>query len=87
MNGQERQRAARGLHTQATDDSNLSVQVGEDAYFIRDNAMGVADGVGGWDRMRLRGTFPHFFISYRGLSYLQVHRRRHRHQAGSLPDG
>ncbi|PPQ73035.1 hypothetical protein CVT24_001415 [Panaeolus cyanescens] len=26
----------------------LSVQVGEDAYFIRDNAMGIADGVGGW---------------------------------------
>jgi hypothetical protein len=57
MNSQERQRAARGLHTQASDDSNLSVQVGEDAYFIRDNAMGVADGVGGWDRMRLRGAF------------------------------
>ncbi|KIM37457.1 hypothetical protein M413DRAFT_13389 [Hebeloma cylindrosporum] len=28
----------------------LSVQVGEDAYFVRDNAMGVADGVGGWSR-------------------------------------
>ena len=26
----------------------LSVQVGEDAYFIRDNALGIADGVGGW---------------------------------------
>ena len=30
--------------------SNLSVQVGEDAYFVRDNAMGIADGVGGWSR-------------------------------------
>lgn len=28
----------------------LSVQVGEDAYFMRENAMGVADGVGGWAR-------------------------------------
>lgn len=26
----------------------LSVQVGEDAYFIRGNALGIADGVGGW---------------------------------------
>jgi hypothetical protein len=32
------------------DDLSLAVQVGEDAYFIRDNAMGVADGVGGWAR-------------------------------------
>ena len=30
--------------------SHLSVQVGEDAYFVRDNAMGIADGVGGWAR-------------------------------------
>lgn len=28
----------------------LSVQVGEDAYFLLDHAMGVADGVGGWAR-------------------------------------
>lgn len=28
--------------------TSLSVQVGEDAYFIRDNALGIADGVGGW---------------------------------------
>ncbi|KAF8645386.1 hypothetical protein AX16_007888 [Volvariella volvacea WC 439] len=34
------------------DDMDLSVQVGEDAYFIRDNAMGVADGVGGWARCK-----------------------------------
>jgi serine/threonine protein phosphatase PrpC len=32
------------------DDSSLAVSIGEDAYFIRDNAMGVADGVGGWAR-------------------------------------
>ncbi|EMD35826.1 hypothetical protein CERSUDRAFT_156565 [Gelatoporia subvermispora B] len=29
-----------------------AVQVGEDAYFVRDNAMGVADGVGGWASSR-----------------------------------
>ncbi|KAH9485092.1 hypothetical protein JR316_0001999 [Psilocybe cubensis] len=28
----------------------LSVQVGEDSYFVCDNAMGIADGVGGWSR-------------------------------------
>lgn len=33
-------------------DAPLAVQVGEDAYFIRDNAMGVADGVGGWARVK-----------------------------------
>lgn len=32
-----------------------AVQVGEDAYFVRDNAMGVADGVGGWSKMRRQG--------------------------------
>lgn len=39
------------------DDQHLSVQVGEDAYFIRDNAMGVADGVGGWARSRHAGKW------------------------------
>ncbi|KAG0742059.1 hypothetical protein G6F57_006539 [Rhizopus arrhizus] len=29
-------------------DHYLSTQVGEDAYFIRSDALGVADGVGGW---------------------------------------
>ncbi|KAI0300065.1 phosphatase 2C-like domain-containing protein [Multifurca ochricompacta] len=33
-----------------TDGLDLAVQVGEDAYFVRDNAMGIADGVGGWSR-------------------------------------
>lgn len=40
---------ARGLQQE---DLSLAVQVGEDAYFIRENAMGVADGVGGWSRTR-----------------------------------
>ncbi|KAK1223168.1 hypothetical protein PQX77_013961 [Marasmius sp. AFHP31] len=30
---------------------SLSVSVGEDAYFIREDAIGVADGVGGWSRL------------------------------------
>lgn len=38
-----------------TEDLSLAVQVGEDAFFIRENAMGVADGVGGWSRSR--GTY------------------------------
>lgn len=41
---------SRPTHTQyeSSDDLGLAVQIGEDAYFVRDNAMGVADGVGGW---------------------------------------
>ncbi|KAJ3577025.1 hypothetical protein NP233_g37 [Leucocoprinus birnbaumii] len=34
----------------STEDITLAVQIGEDAYFVRDNAMGVADGVGGWSK-------------------------------------
>ncbi|QRV95729.1 protein phosphatase 2C [Ceratobasidium sp. AG-Ba] len=30
------------------EDLGLSVQVGEDSYFVRPDALGVADGVGGW---------------------------------------
>ncbi|KAJ7623759.1 phosphatase 2C-like domain-containing protein [Roridomyces roridus] len=41
----------RSLHLQATD-APLAVQVGEDAYFVRENAMGVADGVGGWAKVK-----------------------------------
>ncbi|KAF9267480.1 hypothetical protein L218DRAFT_894840 [Marasmius fiardii PR-910] len=37
----------RHMHT----DSPLSVGVGEDAYFIREDAIGVADGVGGWSKI------------------------------------
>lgn len=39
-------------HRKLGDGLDLAVQVGEDAYFVRDNAMGVADGVGGWSRTR-----------------------------------
>ncbi|KAJ7483230.1 hypothetical protein FB451DRAFT_952196, partial [Mycena latifolia] len=41
------------VHTQAQmTDVLLAVQVGEDAYFIRENAVGVADEVGGWARVK-----------------------------------
>ncbi|TRM57385.1 hypothetical protein BD626DRAFT_212705 [Schizophyllum amplum] len=44
----------RDTYLRATEEphTELSVQVGEDAYFLRDNAMGVADGVGGWARVK-----------------------------------
>ncbi|KAJ7147598.1 hypothetical protein C8R43DRAFT_1108260 [Mycena crocata] len=50
-------RGVRGLvgatqQGQERTDAPLAVQVGEDAYFVRDNAMGVADGVGGWARVK-----------------------------------
>lgn len=40
-------------NSKLTEGLDLAVQVGEDAYFVRDNAMGVADGVGGWSRTRM----------------------------------
>ncbi|KAF7317044.1 Protein phosphatase [Mycena chlorophos] len=42
---------SRSIHSQTTD-APLAVQVGEDAYFVHENAMGVADGVGGWARVK-----------------------------------
>ena len=33
----------------ALGDMDMAQQVGEDAYFLREDAMGVADGVGGWN--------------------------------------
>jgi hypothetical protein len=39
------------------EDLSFAVQVGEDAYFIQENAMGVADGVGGWSRAKTPGMF------------------------------
>ncbi|KAF8530165.1 phosphatase 2C-like domain-containing protein [Hysterangium stoloniferum] len=37
-------------HTSLTDGLDLATQVGEDAYFIRPDSLGVSDGVGGWSR-------------------------------------
>jgi hypothetical protein len=54
----------RSHHLKFGDGLDLAVQVGEDAYFVRDNAMGVADGVGGWCRTRKSGlNFSHFGLS------------------------
>jgi hypothetical protein len=51
----------RSHHLKLGEGLDLAVQVGEDAYFVRDNAMGVADGVGGWCRTRTSGlNFSHF---------------------------
>jgi hypothetical protein len=44
------------LISRSSEDLNLAVQVGEDAYFVRgNNAMGVADGVGGWSKVKNSG--------------------------------
>ena len=49
---------------------DLAVQVGEDAYFVRDNAMGVADGVGGWSRTRmLSESFSYWWCIYPGSRF------------------
>ncbi len=49
-------RPAKLFHLESsTSSGDSSVQVGEDAYFVRDNAMGVADGVGGWSKVRHSG--------------------------------
>jgi hypothetical protein len=58
------------LRFQNEEDMGLAVQVGEDAYFIRDNAMGVADGVGGWAKSKLRGMkVPEKSVHYLPLRY------------------
>ncbi|KIK98394.1 hypothetical protein PAXRUDRAFT_134278 [Paxillus rubicundulus Ve08.2h10] len=44
--------SGRPFQTTPTEDLSLAVQVGEDAYFVHENAMGVADGVGGWSRTK-----------------------------------
>lgn len=48
----------------------LSVQVGEDAYFVRHNSLGVADGVGGWAGRK--GADPGLFAAR------LMHREQHR---------
>jgi hypothetical protein len=39
---------------------------GEDTYFIREKAMGVADGVGGWAGMKHPGAPLLFFFFFKG---------------------
>ncbi|GJE94022.1 hypothetical protein PsYK624_101900 [Phanerochaete sordida] len=73
-------RAGRGGHmnkpftsTSASHDGSTAVQVGEDAYFIRENAMGIADGVGGWARAkgkaRSEGPSPSALFAHRLMNY------------------
>ncbi|KAL5638838.1 hypothetical protein ACGC1H_003255 [Rhizoctonia solani] len=38
----------------------MAVQVGEDSYFVRPDALGVADGVGGWAHHHLRADSARF---------------------------
>ena len=59
-------------HRKLGDGLDLAVQVGEDAYFVRDNAMGVADGVGGWSRTRT--SVVYFFLLL--LTHAQFQNRR-----------
>ncbi|TFK71397.1 hypothetical protein BDN72DRAFT_837606 [Pluteus cervinus] len=69
-----RDAAASLINPRAAEDANLAVQVGEDAYFIRDNAMGVADGVGGWAKSKhndlsLTSQSPSAMFSKRLMHY------------------
>ncbi|KAF8193812.1 hypothetical protein BJ912DRAFT_901653 [Pholiota molesta] len=52
----------RGFHSRAAPPvphTHRSVQVGEDAYFVMQNAMGIADGVGGWARVAPQAAPQH----------------------------
>ncbi|CUA74334.1 Protein phosphatase PTC7 homolog fig [Rhizoctonia solani] len=42
------------------EDLEMAVQVGEDSYFVREDALGVADGVGGWAHHHLRADSARF---------------------------
>jgi hypothetical protein len=85
-------RQRRSLHTtSAYDDAHLAVGVGEDAYFIRNNAMGVADGVGGWAKGKHAGKLKCYVHLYYGcLAAMQVHLpqdgHRHLHPVPSSPN-
>jgi hypothetical protein len=56
------------LRPKHRENPNLAVQVGEDAYFVRDDAMGVADGVGGWSKVKSYGTLHTLLSSCPGLT-------------------
>jgi len=76
----------RSLHTAAAhDDAHLAVGVGEDAYFIRNNAMGVADGVGGWSKGKHAGMSFSLQPSTRCL-VPQCDHPRLQHQVPCLPN-
>ncbi|KAH0580280.1 hypothetical protein H2248_001794 [Termitomyces sp. 'cryptogamus'] len=52
-----------------SDPLHLAVQVGEDAYFIRGNALGVADGVGGWSKLTQQQPSPSALFARRLMHY------------------
>ncbi|KAJ3480079.1 hypothetical protein NLI96_g8609 [Meripilus lineatus] len=62
-----------GAQILSQDSRGSAVLVGEDAYFVRDNAMGVADGVGGWSKVnknaRVDGNSPSALFAQRLMSY------------------
>ena len=64
------------LRNSSNEEVNLAVQVGEDAYFITDNAMGVADGVGGWRNRSGTSQFVRLCIVIYLTHRLQVYQRR-----------
>ncbi|KAI0050115.1 hypothetical protein FA95DRAFT_1587898 [Auriscalpium vulgare] len=73
--------AAWGVPSRDVEGLDLAVQVGEDAYFVRDNAMGVADGVGGWSKGTPSGTPSASALFARRLMHycsaeLQEHQQR-----------
>ncbi|KAJ1303932.1 hypothetical protein OPQ81_008343 [Rhizoctonia solani] len=43
-----------------SEELSMAVQVGEDSYFVRPDALGVADGVGGWAHHHLRADSARF---------------------------
>ncbi|ELU41253.1 PP2C domain-containing protein [Rhizoctonia solani AG-1 IA] len=49
-----------GKRKSESEDLHMAVQVGEDSYFVRPDALGVADGVGGWAHHHLRADSARF---------------------------
>lgn len=49
------------IHTH-TSHSSVSSQVGEDAYFRRADAIGVADGIGGWSETTGKEKFLYMYV-------------------------
>ncbi|CAE6442078.1 unnamed protein product [Rhizoctonia solani] len=50
----------KGKRKSESEDLQMAVQVGEDSYFLRPDALGVADGVGGWAHHHLRADSARF---------------------------
>lgn len=57
-----------------------AVQVGEDAYFVREDALGVADGVGGWGSRTSSSRASHSCNTCASASTSAAGRHRHSHR-------